>query len=93
MKNPSKLLLTYLAAFFLFACGETSNEQLFDSSLLPKRSIEETEKVIEDFIMAEDGAVIEIPEGFYEINTQLILDNKSNVTIKGAGLENTVIFF
>lgn len=93
MNKPKTLLLTYLSALLIFACGETSNEQLFDSSLLPKRSIEETEKVIEDFIMAEDGATIEIPEGFYEINTQLILDNKSNVTIKGAGLKNTVLSF
>tara|TARA_R110002020_G_scaffold138235_1_gene308072 strand:- start:406 stop:1593 length:1188 start_codon:yes stop_codon:yes gene_type:complete len=56
-------------------------------------SQEQTEKVIEDFIMAEDGATIEIPGGFYELNTQLIIDNKSNITIKGAGLMETVLSF
>ncbi|WP_144603794.1 parallel beta-helix domain-containing protein [Algoriphagus algorifonticola] len=77
----------------LIGCSESNHEQLFDSSKLPRKSIEEVESIIEAFIMAEDSSVIEIPEGFYELNTQLILDNKSNVTIKGAGMMKTVLSF
>lgn len=87
---PPALLVFFL---LLIGCSESNHEQLFDSSKLPKKSIEEVERIIEAFIMAEDSSVIEIPEGFYELNTQLILDNKSNVTIKGAGMMKTVLSF
>ncbi|WP_339865875.1 parallel beta-helix domain-containing protein [uncultured Algoriphagus sp.] len=90
-------LLGYLALVSItiigFSCSSSSNEQTFDSSELPRMTQEQTEKVIEDFIMAEDGTTIEIPGGFYELNTQLIIDNKSNITIKGAGLMETVLSF
>lgn len=82
-----------ILVLFIFACGESSDEQLFDSSLLERRSQEETEKVIEAFMLAEDNSTIEIPEGFFEINTQLILDSKTNVQIKGAGMKKTVLSF
>ncbi|HCX75018.1 MAG TPA: hypothetical protein DHU93_06015, partial [Algoriphagus sp.] len=87
---PPALLVFFL---LLIGCSDSNHEQLFDSSKLPKKSIEEVEHIIEAFIMAEDSSVIEIPEGFYELNTQLILDNKSNVTIKGAGMMKTVLSF
>tara|TARA_R110002012_G_scaffold259344_4_gene440852 strand:- start:15906 stop:17204 length:1299 start_codon:yes stop_codon:yes gene_type:complete len=89
--------LNYLALFFIllvgFSCSSSSNEQTFDSSALPRMTQEQTEKIIEDFIMAEDGQTIEIPSGFYELNTQLILDNKSNITIQGSGMKETVLSF
>ncbi len=89
--------LRILSVFFIgviaISCSSSSNEQTFDSSVLPRMTLEQTEKVVEDFIMAEDGAVIDIPAGFYELSTQLILDNKSNIIIKGAGMEHTVLSF
>lgn len=88
-----RYLSVVIISIIAISCSSSSNEQTFDSSLLPRMSQEQTEKVIEDFIMAEDGATIEIPAGFYELNTQLILDNKSNITIKGAGLMKTVLSF
>jgi parallel beta-helix repeat protein len=92
MKQPSYILLLLLSIIG-FSCSNSSNEQTFDTSKIPRASAEETDKIVEDFIMAEDGSVIEIPSGFYELSTQLILDNKSNITIKGAGMENTVLSF
>ncbi len=78
---------------FFFACGTSTTEQTFDSSTLVRASQEEVEKVIEAFIMAEDSSTIQIPAGFYELNTQLILDNKSSIKIKGAGMDQTVLSF
>ncbi|MFC3880263.1 parallel beta-helix domain-containing protein [Algoriphagus namhaensis] len=78
---------------FMASCNSSSNEQTFDSSNLPRASEAEVEQIIEAFIMAEDGATIEIPGGFYAFNTQLIIDNKSNITIKGQGMEQTVLSF
>lgn len=85
------LVLFSLASFF--ACGTSTTEQTYDSSPLPRASEEEIEKVVEAFIMAEDSSTIEIPAGFYELNTQLILDNKSSIKIKGAGMDQTVLSF
>lgn len=92
MKKSHFLLFTVFSVG-IFSCSSSSSERTFDSSQLPRMSQEQTEKIVEDFIMAEDGSIIEIPAGFYELNTQLILDNKSNITIKGSGLRETVLSF
>lgn len=86
-------LLAIFAFSWLTACTESSNEQLFDSSKLRRASEEEIEKVVEQFILAEDSTLIEIPAGFYEFKTQLILDNKNDITIRGAGMTETVLSF
>jgi parallel beta-helix repeat protein len=93
MKRLHLLLLIFTFTLISLGCSSSSNEQTYDSSTLTRISQEEIDKVVEDFIMAEDGAVINIPAGFYELNTQLILDNRTNITIKGAGMEHTVLSF
>jgi parallel beta-helix repeat protein len=91
-----RLLLGMLipAACFTFsACGERTTEQTYDSSQLDRRSPKEVEELIEAFIVAQDSSVIVIPEGFFELSTQLILDNKKSVKIQGAGMDKTVLSF
>lgn len=80
-------------ALLLFSCGKSTTEQSFDSTDLTRVSQEEVDKIVEAFILAEDSSTIEIPEGFYQVNSQLILDNKTGVKIKGAGMDKTVISF
>ncbi|MHA7130950.1 parallel beta-helix domain-containing protein [Algoriphagus namhaensis] len=75
------------------ACSSSSDEQTFDSSKLNRASEAEVEKIVEAFILAEDGDVIDIPAGFYTFNTQLIIDNKTDITIKGQGMDQTVLSF
>ena len=58
MKAKHFLFFSLFLLVIITSCSETSNEQLFDSSLLEKRSAEEVEKVIEDFILAEDSTTI-----------------------------------
>lgn len=93
MKKHFQLL--FLPAFLLIVagCNSSSNEQTFDSSKLPRASEEQIEKLVEDFIMVEDGGTITIEPYFYDLRTQLILDNKKNIQIKGAGMESTVLSF
>lgn len=93
MRKLFRALLFSLPFLGLFACGTSTTEQTFDTAKLTKASQEEVEKVIEAFIMAEDSSTIEIPAGFYELSTQLILDNKSHIKIKGAGMDQTVLSF
>ncbi|MFD2036626.1 parallel beta-helix domain-containing protein [Belliella marina] len=87
------LLVCTVAGSILISCNSKSSEMTFDSSKLPRVGQEEIEKVIEAFILAKDGDVVEIPAGFYNLKTQLILDNKKNITIRGAGMAETVLSF
>lgn len=45
------------------------------------------------FIEAENGSVIELPEGRFQFDASLWLDGKKNVTIKGAGMDKTILNF
>lgn len=93
MRKLFQVLLIPVSFFGFFSCGTSTTEQTFDSSKLARIGQEEVEKIIEAFIMAEDSSTIEIPAGFYELNTQLILDNKTAIKIKGAGMDQTVLSF
>jgi len=88
-----RILYLFLLGSLLFSCGSESTERTFDSSSLRRASLDEVDQLVESFILAEDSSTIEIPSGFYELNTQLILDNKSHIRIKGAGMDQTVLSF
>ena len=45
------------------------------------------------FIEVEDGGVIELPEGTYSLEVSLWLDGKDKVTIKGQGMDKTILNF
>jgi parallel beta-helix repeat protein len=93
MQKLLQVVLITVIVSGIFSCGTSTTEQSFDSSKLKRMSQEEVEQVIEAFIMAEDSSTIEIPAGFFELNTQLILDNKKGVKVKGAGMDKTVLSF
>jgi parallel beta-helix repeat protein len=50
-------------------------------------------KIQTQFIEAENGSVIELPEGSFQFDASLWLDGKKNVTIKGAGMDKTILNF
>lgn len=93
MRILFQILLIPISFFGFFSCGTSTTEQTFDSSKLARVSQEEVEKIVEAFILAEDSSTIEIPAGFYQLNTQLILDNRKAIKIKGAGMDQTVLSF
>lgn len=93
MKNIASSLFSLFLLSAVIGCSSSTNEMTYDSSQLTRASAKEVEKVVEDFIMAEDSATIEIPAGYYELSTQLILDNKNHILIKGAGMDQTVLSF
>jgi parallel beta-helix repeat protein len=54
----------------------------------------EIQKAIQtQMILAEDGDLIELDEGRFEINTTLSLEGKQNITIKGHGIGKTILDF
>lgn len=89
--NLSLVFLLFLV--FTNSCKKKETATALDISKLSKASPEQVELLIEQFVNAEDGSIIEISEGFYDIPTQLIIDNINNVKIKGAGMFNTVLSF
>lgn len=93
MRILFQILLIPISFFGFFSCGTSTTEQTFDSSKLARVSQEEVEKIVEAFILAEDSSTIEIAAGFYQLNTQLILDNRKAIKIKGAGMDQTVLSF
>jgi len=50
-------------------------------------------KIQTDLIMAEDGAVIELPAGTFTFTGSLSLQDKNNITIRGADNGKTVLTF
>ncbi|MFM8371539.1 MAG: hypothetical protein ACKOCO_04085, partial [Bacteroidota bacterium] len=44
-------------------------------------------------ILAEDGDIIEIPAGNFSISGTLSLDEKKNITLRGAGQDKTILSF
>lgn len=45
------------------------------------------------FIEAEDSTVIDLPQGIFSLDGSLWLDGKKSVTIKGAGIDKTILNF
>ncbi|WP_338867971.1 parallel beta-helix domain-containing protein [Spirosoma sp. SC4-14] len=93
-----KLLISGISALllgvWLSSCNSsTSQQSKLDVATLPKASPEQIEKLVEQFIDAQEGQTIQIPEGYFELNTQLILDKVNKVTIKGAGMYKSVLSF
>jgi parallel beta-helix repeat protein len=79
-------LLVATAVFLLSAC---SQEQTPQRDAGPSEFQKELQTRL---INAQAGDVIEIPEGFYELFRGLSL-NVSGVTIRGAGMDKTVLSF
>lgn len=50
-------------------------------------------KFQEEFILVEDGGIIELPEGNFLLRKSLTMEGKNNITIKGAGVGKTVLSF
>lgn len=77
-KHP---LLGILISLLMFSCASS-----------PKWENKEKEFQTQ-FIMAEDGSTIELPAGHFKFVGSLSLEDKKNVTIKGAGKDKTILSF
>ena len=50
-------------------------------------------KVQTDMILAEDGAVIDLPAGTFTLTNTLSLEGKKKITIRGKGMDKTILSF
>lgn len=54
----------------------------------------ELEKQLQSqLILAEDGDLIQLPSGIMELNGSLSIDGKKHLTLRGAGMDNTILSF
>jgi parallel beta-helix repeat protein len=61
--------------------------------ILPVSAQDMRRQLQEQFIESSDGAVIEIPEGRFQLNMALWMDGKKNIIIKGKGMDKTILSF
>ncbi|MEN8852892.1 MAG: parallel beta-helix domain-containing protein, partial [Candidatus Arcticimaribacter sp.] len=81
------LLLLFVGVVYL-----TQKETL--PAYTPARDYIDLEvELVEQFILAKDSSVIELPEGHFLFSQSLSLDNKTHLTIKGQGMDKTVLSF
>lgn len=77
-----KLQLVLLVMVLFSECTEAPKEPIVWKSI---------EKDLQaQFIMAKDGDVIELPEGNFMFTRTLSMDGKSNITIRGKGMDKTI---
>lgn len=76
--------LSFVAALFFASCNNKP---------AAKVDAEFEKQLQEKFINAQEGDVIELPEGTFTLNRSLILDGIKNVTIKGKGKDKTILSF
>ncbi|WP_375579987.1 parallel beta-helix domain-containing protein [Marivirga tractuosa] len=82
-------LLYFLPILLLAACNFES--EVADRSNAGWQNIEKDLQTA--LIMANDGDTINIPEGYFKFTKSLLLDEKSNIVFKGAGIDRTVLSF
>ena len=79
---------TFLLAVFAITACQQEAETVSNAV-----STDVYESIQEQLIDAQSGDVINLPEGKYLFDRPLSLDGIPNVTIKGAGMEKTIISF
>ena len=60
----------------------------------PKRNYSSIEKsLLSEMLLAKDSTVIQLEKGHFIFKNSLILDNKKNVTLRGRGMDKTILSF
>lgn len=97
MKSFLKYSLAVLSFLLLsgFVWWNVSDYQVYEDR--PQKPMSEYVDIETDFQklfqLAKDGETITLPAGHFKFSKALILDGKRNVTIKGAGIDKTVLTF
>lgn len=81
------LLLLIIGLYVLAGCDSTPS---YD----PVRNYKSIEKSLSTKLMiAKDSSIIELDEGHFIFKNSLILDGKNHITIRGKGIDKTVLSF
>ncbi|MCZ8215959.1 MAG: right-handed parallel beta-helix repeat-containing protein, partial [Cyclobacteriaceae bacterium] len=80
-----KYFLTILLALTIFACKDYSNNR----GEVTWQSIEKNLQT--QLITLEDGDTLDLPEGYFMFTKSLSMDGKSNILIRGKGMDKTIL--
>jgi parallel beta-helix repeat protein len=86
MKLPFQLVAIAFAAIIMNSCKNNASTPAAVSADFEKQ-------IQEKLVNAKEGEVIELPEGTFTLSRPLILDGVKNVTIKGKGMDKTILSF
>ena len=87
MKSFFRFSLILASALIMNSCKNGGGAKTASNSAEFEKQIQER------LVNAKEGEVIELPEGNYALSRPLILDGVKNVTIRGKGMEKTVLNF
>jgi parallel beta-helix repeat protein len=91
-----KKTLYYIGLFlFLLGVGYFGLKNEPTPTYAPERSYIDGKEneILTKFLLAKDSIVIELEEGHFNLSQSLLLDGVKNVTIKGKGMDKTVLNF
>jgi parallel beta-helix repeat protein len=83
--NAMKYLVLFTATVLFFSCSNQASEPIV------WKSIEQSLQT--QLITVDDGGIIELPEGNFMFTKSLAMDGKSNIVIKGKGMDKTRLSF
>ena len=87
-----KIILILGGALLLLVLYKTVGSSLPEYN--PERSYVDLEtEILEAFILAKDSTTIELSEGHFLFSQSLSMDGKKHITIKGKGMDKTVLSF
>ena len=79
------------ASSVLSACGPDYEISTVEA---PQGEIKDIEKELQSkLILANDGDTIDLPAGIYGFTKSVLLEGKSNILIRGAGMDKTILTF
>lgn len=87
MKSMFRFSLIVASALIMNSCKNGGAPKASTNSAEFEKQIQEK------LVNAKEGEVIELPEGNYTLSRPLILDGVKNVTIRGKGMDKTVLNF
>ena len=88
-----KKRLIFLLVFILVVAVYFLQRESFPTYSPSRDYIDLEAELVEQFILAKDSSVIELPAGHFLFSQSLSLDNKSHLTVKGQGMDKTVLSF
>lgn len=88
-----KKTLLFLAFILIITIGYLSIPTTLPTHAPTRDYLDMEAELVEQFILAKDSSTIELPAGHFLFSQSLSLDNKTNLTIKGQGMDKTVLSF
>lgn len=88
----NKRILLFFALICVLLIYISQKEAL--PSYTPERDyLDLEEEILAQFILSKDSSTIELPAGHFLFSQSLSLDNRTHLTIKGQGMDKTVLSF